>query len=125
MKRGMPSRTLLETALDVLLQGLAFRYIAGYCPIEYLFSKTTASGDLASHYYTAQHLKAYRLPHGKILGWTQGRYAGVPVFQSYFPLPSVLMELLGRARRTVDCVQGHQRSGDFSSAALHLFRGFA
>lgn len=39
MKRGMPSRTLLETALDVLLQGLAFCYIAGYYPIEYLFSK--------------------------------------------------------------------------------------
>ena len=90
-----PSARVLETALDVLVHAVIFYYIASFFPAENLFSRTiTTGGDTASHYYTAQYLKDYLLPHGKILGWMQGNYAGFPVFQFYFPMPFVLMVLL-------------------------------
>lgn len=88
-------RVSLKTVLDVTVQILIFIYIASYFTPEHLFSKTTITGgDTASHYYTAHYLKDYLLPHGKILGWMQGNFAGFPVFQFYFPLPFILMVLL-------------------------------
>ena len=40
-------------------------------------------------------MKDYLLPHGKISGWTPGNYAGFPILNFYFPLPFVLIALLG------------------------------
>ena len=92
---GKPCASHGETALDVLVHALIFYYIASFFPLEHMFSGSIATGgDTASHYYTAQYLKEYLLPHGKILGWAQGNFAGYPVFQFYFPLPFVLMVLL-------------------------------
>ncbi|HVN66902.1 MAG TPA: 6-pyruvoyl-tetrahydropterin synthase-related protein, partial [Candidatus Sulfotelmatobacter sp.] len=56
---------------------------------------TTAGGDTGSHYYTAVYLKNVLLPSGKIMGWLMGNYAGFPLFYHYFPLPFIIMALLG------------------------------
>jgi len=62
---------------------------------ELLLTKTiTSGGDTASHYYPAHYLKNYLLLHGKISGWTQGAYAGSPLFVFYFPLPFLVMVIL-------------------------------
>lgn len=75
---------------------LTFLFLLSYFETEYLFLKTiTTGGDTASHFYTAHYLKEYLLPNGKIIGWTQGNYAGFPLFQFYFPLPFILAVLLG------------------------------
>lgn len=58
----------------------------------YLFLKTTtAGGDTASHFYTAEYLKDVLLPRGRVSGWTQGNLAGFPILQFYFPLPFLIM----------------------------------
>ena len=98
MKPSMPSGTTLKFLLDALVLALVLYYIASYFSPQHLLSKTIATGgDTASHYYAAQYLKEYLLPHGKILGWMQGNFAGFPVFQFYFPMPFVLMVLLSYA----------------------------
>jgi len=43
---------------------------------------------------SALYLKDYLLPHGKIMGWFHGNYAGFPIFYHYFPLPFLLSSVL-------------------------------
>lgn len=84
-----------EQIIDLSLLFLIIAFLLSYFEPRYLFLKTTISGgDTASHYYTAQYLRNYLLPHGKVSGWTQGNYAGFPILQFYFPLPFLLMVAL-------------------------------
>jgi TolA-binding protein len=84
-----------EQVIDFSLLALIIAFIFSYFEPRYLFLKTTTSGgDTASHYYTAQYLRDYLIPHGKITGWIPGNYAGYPLFQIYFPLPFILMAFL-------------------------------
>ncbi|MCD6215902.1 MAG: hypothetical protein J7J92_02400, partial [Candidatus Aenigmarchaeota archaeon] len=55
---------------------------------------TIAGGDTASHYYPAKYMKEYLLPNGQIKGWFPDWFAGLPIFQFYFPLPFVLIAML-------------------------------
>ncbi|MHA2055598.1 MAG: 6-pyruvoyl-tetrahydropterin synthase-related protein, partial [Candidatus Hodarchaeales archaeon] len=60
-----------------------------------LLSKTTTTGgDTASHYYSAYYMKNNLLPIGQVSGWTQGNYAGFPIFQFYFFLPFLVIALM-------------------------------
>jgi hypothetical protein len=69
-------------------------FIFNYIPPSLIFSKTTTTGgDTAAHYYPAWYMKTYLLPHFKISGWAQGWYAGIPMFQFYFPFTFVLISL--------------------------------
>ena len=52
-------------------------------------------GDMAGHYPTLEFLTRHLLPHGRLVGWYPGNYAGFPLFQMYFPLPFLLMAGLG------------------------------
>ncbi len=84
-----------EQIIDFSLLILITAFLLSYFAPKYLLSKTiTTGGDTASHYYTAQYLRDYLLPHGRISGWTQGNYAGFPMLQFYFPLPFLLMVAL-------------------------------
>lgn len=75
--------------------GCIFGFLLCYFEPHSLFSKTiTTGGDTGSHYFTAQYLKDYLLPHGKMSGWCQGNLAGFPMLQNYFPLPFFLMAVL-------------------------------
>ena len=81
--------------IDLIMIGAIFAFLLCYFEPHLLFSKTiTTGGDTGSHYYTAQYLIDYLLPHGKISGWCQGNLAGYPMLQYYFPLPFLLMALL-------------------------------
>ena len=71
-------------------------FILDYIPISLVFAKTIPSGgDTGSHYYSAWYLKTYLLDNFKIIGWSQGWFGGYPMFQFYFPLPFLLIALLG------------------------------
>ena len=60
-----------------------------------MFSKTiTAGGDTASHYLAADYMTNHLLPNGRLMGWLPGWYAGMPIFQSYFIPPYLLMAFL-------------------------------
>lgn len=85
-----------DKLIDLIVLGLLFAYLLAFFDPRLLFSATiTTGGDTGSHYYTAIYLRDYLLPHGKIMGWLPGNYAGFPLFYHYFPFPFLLIVLLG------------------------------
>lgn len=85
-----------KNKVDLITFGLIFAYLFAFFDPRLLLSGTiTAGGDTGSHYYTAVYLRDYLLPHGKIMGWLPGNYAGFPLFYHYFPFPFLLIVLLG------------------------------
>lgn len=85
-------RTLIDFWVLLAIIGFLFTYFQP----QYIFSKTiTTGGDTASHYYTAKYLMEYLLPQWRVSGWDPGNFAGEPFLIFYFPLPFVIMALLG------------------------------
>ncbi len=85
----------IETIVNLIVMlGILWFLLSFFTPDLLLSETITTGGDTASHYYTAQYLKDYLLPRGKISGWCPGNYAGFPMLQFYFPLPFLLMVFL-------------------------------
>ncbi len=85
-----------ENIVNIIVILIIWGFLLSYFKPSLILSGTTTSGgDTGSHYYPAWYMKNYLLPHGKIIGWCPGWYAGFPIFQFYFPLPYVLMSILG------------------------------
>ena len=81
-----------QPLIDLLLLAFMYFFLLSYFEPHLLLTPSiTTGGDTASHYYTAQYLRDYLLPRGKISGWCQGNLAGFPILQNYFPLPFLLM----------------------------------
>ena len=94
MKLMKRQRTGLIINLSVMV--FIFIFLLSYFKPELILSKTTISGgDTGSHNYLVYYLRDYLLPHGKIVGWSPGWYAGIPMFNFYFPLSYLLMVSLG------------------------------
>jgi hypothetical protein len=72
----------------MLTYGLLFWYLK---PSLLLTPTITAGGDTISHYVAARYLRDYLLPHGKLVGWMPGNFAGYPLFLFYFPLAFLLI----------------------------------
>ncbi len=84
-----------EIVVDGILLAWMALFLLSYIEFRDLFSlTTTAGGDMASHYFTAQYLRDHLLPQGKITGWCQGNLGGFPMLQNYFPLPFLAMAVL-------------------------------
>ncbi len=95
----MKRHSRLTENTEILFDGVALAFIAcflfSYFDYRSLFSLTiTAGGDTGSHYFTAQYLRDYLLPQGKLSGWCQGNLGGFPILQYYFPLPFLAMVVL-------------------------------
>ncbi|MCW5889102.1 MAG: tetratricopeptide repeat protein [bacterium] len=86
----------LRNLIDLAAVATAVGFIAGYFPADIMFADTlTNGGDMASHYPAAEFLRDVLLPRGEMVGWYPGNYCGFPLFQFYFPLPFVIIALLG------------------------------
>jgi len=86
----------LSLTIDFILLLSQWAFLLLYFDHKLLFLKTiTAGGDTGSHYYTAVYLKEELLPNFKIMGWLKANYAGFPLFYHYFPLPFLIMAILG------------------------------
>ncbi|UCG94996.1 MAG: hypothetical protein JSV92_03015, partial [archaeon] len=84
-----------KTLANLLVFALIFAFLLSYFRPEVILSQTTTSGgDTGSHNYPAWFMKNHLLPQGKLIGWSPGWYAGLPMFQFYFALPYLLMALL-------------------------------
>jgi hypothetical protein len=60
-----------------------------------IFSTSTPTGgDNAAHIWTSGYLKRVLIPHGRLWGWSNDSFAGLPVLSMYFPLPSWLIVAL-------------------------------
>jgi hypothetical protein len=85
-----------ELLIDVgILVCLVVFILSFFDPALLLLKSTINGGDTGSHYPNAVYLKDVLLPHGKIMGWMQGNYAGFPLFYHYFPFPFLLASGLG------------------------------
>ncbi len=61
-----------------------------------LFANTTpAGGDMGAHVWAPAFLRDHLLPHWRLTGWTPDWYAGFPLLHFYFPLPSILIVVVG------------------------------
>jgi len=88
----------LRTLLDAGAVVAALVFIGSYFPAAVMLTSTTTNGgDMGTHYYPAFFLRNVLLPHGSVIGWCPGNYAGYPLFQFYFPLPFILMAALSVA----------------------------
>ena len=57
-----------------------------------LFSRSTPTGgDNAVHIWAGDYLKRVLIPHGRLFGWSNDSFAGLPVLSFYFPLPTWLI----------------------------------
>jgi len=85
----------IEDFVNLVILALIFYFLLTHLNPKLLLTVTTTSGgDMGSHNYLAKYMKEYLLPHRKIFGWSQGRWAGYPIFQFIFPLPYILIALL-------------------------------
>jgi hypothetical protein len=88
-------RITSESASDIIVFVLIYWFLLGYFNPALLLSANTATGgDMVSHNYLLYYLKEHLLPRLDILGWTPDWYAGMPLFQFYFPLPYLMMTAL-------------------------------
>lgn len=83
-----------ETIVNAVVMLLIFAYLVSYFKPELILSTTTTSGgDMGSHNYLAKFMKE-NLAKGEIVGWSNDWYAGLPMFQYYFPLAYIMMAFL-------------------------------
>ena len=95
MTDGGRLRLLARTLLDLAAIATALLFLGSYFPAAVMLTPTTTSGgDMGTHYYPAFYMRHVLLPHGQVIGWCPGNYAGYPLFQFYFPLPFLLMAAL-------------------------------
>ncbi|MFH1125960.1 MAG: 6-pyruvoyl-tetrahydropterin synthase-related protein, partial [Candidatus Altiarchaeota archaeon] len=81
--------------IDLLTLIAVFWLLFSYFNPELLLLKTTlAGGDTCAHNYLAKYMRDYLLPHGKLSGWSQGWWAGFPIFQYYFFMPYLITAFL-------------------------------
>jgi len=87
-----------ESIVNIIILVSIFIFLLIYFKPELILLKTTASGgDMGSMNYLAKFMRDDLLPEGKIFGWSQGRWAGYPIFQFIPPLCYVIIALLSYA----------------------------
>ena len=84
-----------EDSSNYAVMFIIFLFLLSHFPASLMLLKTTTTGgDTGSDNYLAKYLKEYLIPHGKLIGWSPGRWCGYPMFQFQFILPYLLMVLL-------------------------------
>jgi len=86
-----------EAIINLVVFGFIYWHLlSAYPPGLMLSNTTTTGGDMVGYYYMTHYLTNYLLPHGKILGWAPGWFAGFPMFQFYFPLVFIISALMAQ-----------------------------
>ena len=85
-----------ESRSGFVLLGLITVLLLMWLRIDLVLSNTTPTGgDNGGHLWTADYARRELLPHLRIIGWSNDWFAGVPVLNFYFPLPTWLIVGLG------------------------------
>lgn len=85
----------MEVLSTVAVLGLTYGLLLWQFPPSLLFMPTIpAGGDTLSHYAAAKYLRDHLLPHGRLVGWMPGNFAGLPIFLFYFPLTFLVIAAL-------------------------------
>lgn len=64
-------------------------------PLAVLNPLPATGGDMGSHYWPVYVLKNFALPSGMLRVWSPGNLGGEPLLLHYFPLPFMIMALIG------------------------------
>ena len=84
-----------ESVLNLLVLVAIYTFLLNYFKPSLILRDThIAGGDTGSFNYMLAYMKDYLLPNGKIVGWSPGWFAGIPMFQFYFPVPFLIAVLL-------------------------------
>ncbi len=63
-------------------------------PLLLVAANTPSGGDMGAHVYAPAYLRDHLLPSGRLMGWSNGWFAGFPIFYFYFPLPALTIVAL-------------------------------
>jgi hypothetical protein len=84
-----------ESRAGYVLLGLITVLVLMWLRIDLVLTNTTPTGgDNGGHLWTADYARRELLPHFRVLGWSNDWFAGVPVLNFYFPLPTWLIVAL-------------------------------
>jgi len=83
--------TIINISVLLVIWGFLLSY---FKPSLILLDTHISGGDTGSYNYPLEYLKNNLLPHGNLIGWSPGWYAGFPMFQYYFSFPFLLTVLL-------------------------------
>ena len=75
----------------ITLSVVSLAVVASMAPDLIFVDNTPTGGDLGAHVFGPAYLRDILLPGGRIQGWSNGWYAGFPVFYFYFPLPALFI----------------------------------
>ena len=85
----------MEVVSSAVVLALIYALLLWEFPPSLLILPTiTAGGDTLSHYAAGTYLREHLLPHGRLVGWMPGNFAGFPLFLFYFPLPFLVIAAL-------------------------------
>ncbi len=88
-------RAWIRVASTVCVLALIYALLLWEFPPSLLFLPTiTAGGDTLSHYAAGTYLRDHLLPHGRLVGWMPGNFAGFPLLLFYFPLTFLVIAAL-------------------------------
>jgi hypothetical protein len=88
----------VEIIASLVVLSLIISFLLSYFKPELLLLDTiTNGGDTGSHNYPLHYMRDYLLPSGRLVGWMPDWYAGMPLFQFYFPMPFLIMSILSYA----------------------------
>ncbi len=84
-----------ESRAGFVLLGIITVLVLMWLRIDLVLTNTTPTGgDNGGHLWTADYARRELLPHLRVLGWSNDWFAGVPVLNFYFPLPTWLIVAL-------------------------------
>jgi hypothetical protein len=87
-----PREFCWDVCIDVLLMGA----VAAVLQPRWLLADTIPTGgDTASHYFYAARYAQELLPSGHLTAWLPEVFGGLPFLSYYFPLPFIVIALLG------------------------------
>ncbi len=93
-ERKASART--ERLVNTLVLSFISCYLISAFPIEVLTAKTPATGgDTVSHFWPLHNLFKHGIAEGHVFLWNPGNLAGEPQLVHYFPLPFIIMAILG------------------------------
>lgn len=75
----------------VALSAASLAVLISMAPDLLFVSNTPTGGDLGAHVFGPAYMRDVLLPGGRIQGWSNGWFAGFPVFYFYFPAPSLFI----------------------------------
>lgn len=84
-----------ESRTGFVLLGIITVLVLMWLRIDLVLTNTTPTGgDNGGHLWTADYARRELLPHFRVIGWSNDWFAGVPVLNFYFPLPTWLIVAL-------------------------------